>query len=100
MSNNVSNKSTPPLTLRLRVTPHASANAIVGWLGDTREELSLKVTAVAEGGKANAAVIQLLARELKIPKSAVSIQRGETSRHKLVAIDIDHEVFNTWLEQF
>ena len=93
-------KPSKPLTLRLKVTPRASANAIVGWLDDSHEELSLKVTAPAEGGKANAAVIRLLADALRIPKSAVTILRGEASRHKLVALDVDQEVFDAWLQKF
>jgi len=73
--------------LRIKVTPRASSNAIVGWLDEKREVLVVKVTAPAEGGKANAAVIKLLAEELNIPKSAIQIKRGSTSRHKLVALN-------------
>jgi len=80
------------------VTPRAASNAVVGWQDERREELSLKVTAPAEGGKANAAVIRLLAEELNIPKSALQIQRGTRSRHKLISLDISQEALNTWLE--
>lgn len=96
----MSNTPSKPVMLRVKVTPRASANTVVGWLGEEREELSLKVTAAAEGGKANAAVARLLARELKIPKGAVHIQRGETSRHKLIALDVSQDVLDAWLEQF
>ena len=62
-------------------------------------ELSVKVTAVAEGGKANAALVKLLANELNIPKSAVAIQHGATSRHKLISLDVAPDILNAWLER-
>ena len=48
--------------------------------------LRLRVTAVPDKGKANAAVIALLATALDIPKSAIELVSGETSRIKLLAI--------------
>lgn len=74
---------TTPLPLALRVSPKASKNAINGWLGDT---LKVSVTSAPEKGKANQAVIDLLATALKLPKSALSITRGETSSNKIVEI--------------
>ena len=87
-----------PVTLQVKVTPRASCNAVIGWLDEQHEELSLKVTAPAEGGKANEAVIKLLAKELSIPKSAIKIQRGATSRHKLISLEISPEVLTAWLD--
>lgn len=46
----------------------------------------LKVTAPPEDGKANAAVCKLLAKALGVPKSAVVVTRGESSRHKTVEV--------------
>lgn len=66
------------------VTPKSSRNEIAGWRGG---ELSAKVTAPPEGGKANAAVCKLLARELGVPKSAVTVVRGQSARHKQLEID-------------
>jgi len=86
------------VTLRIKVTPRASSNVVVGWLDEHREELSLKVTAPAEGGKANDAVIKLLAQDLSIPKSAIQIQRGTTSRHKLISLEVPPEVLAVWLD--
>ena len=60
-------------------------------------ELILKVTAPAEGGKANEAVVRLIAHELGIPKSAIAIKRGSTSRHKLLVLDIAADTFEKWL---
>lgn len=70
--------------LRLKVAPKASRDAITGWMGET---LKLSVTAAPENGKANQAVVGLLAQVLRLPKSAVRIVRGETSTHKLAEID-------------
>jgi len=86
-------------TLRVRVTPRSSINAVAGWADAQHDTLLLKVTAPAEGGKANDAIIKLLADELDIPKSAVTIRRGETSRIKLVALEISPEKLQAWLEK-
>ena len=48
--------------------------------------LKVRVRAVPEKGKANAAVEHLLAKALGIPKSAVSVEKGETRRIKTVRI--------------
>lgn len=47
----------------------------------------MKVTVPPEGGKANKAVVELLAKVLKVPKRSVNIVRGETSRIKTVRIE-------------
>ena len=50
-------------------------------------QLKIRVTVVPEDGKANKAVIALLAKALGVSKSSVTIVRGETARDKLVRID-------------
>jgi len=70
--------------IALHVTPKSGRDEIVGWRGG---ELSVRVTAAPEDGKANAAVCRLLAKALRLPKSAVSIVRGDTSRHKSAEIE-------------
>jgi uncharacterized protein YggU (UPF0235/DUF167 family) len=52
-----------------------------------RPALKLRVSAVASGGAANAAVIALIAKALKIAKSAVRIAAGGASRVKRLEID-------------
>ena len=81
-------------TLRLRVTPNASRDVIEGYetLADGTEVLRLRVAAIPDKGKANAAVIALLAKALGVPKSAVSITTGETARLKTVRIDADADL--------
>lgn len=67
--------------ITVHVTPRAGRDEIGGWRGD---ELQVRVTAAPEGGKANAVTCEVLAEALCVPKSAVRVVRGETSRHKLV----------------
>ena len=71
-------------TLKLKVVPRASRNAIVGWIGD---RLKVAVTAPPEKGRANAAVVKLLARELGVRQADLRITTGETSSAKTVVID-------------
>ena len=70
-------------TLKVRVQPKSSKNEVLGYQGDV---LWLRVTAPPEGGKANAAVISLLAEVLGVAKSQISILRGHASRNKLVSV--------------
>ncbi|MNL78962.1 hypothetical protein D3C87_2054670 [compost metagenome] len=44
-----------------------------------------------ENGKANKALIALIAKALRVPKSAISLISGETSRKKILRIDTDPE---------
>jgi len=79
------------LRLRLRVTPNASLDRIDGpeTLADGTTVLRLRVRAVPENGKANAAVIRLLAKALGLPRSAVTLVAGETARLKTVLVEGD-----------
>jgi uncharacterized protein len=74
------------LRLRVRVTPNASLDRIdgLGTLADGTSVLRLRVRAVPEDGRANAAVIQLLAKALGLPRSAVTLVAGDTARLKTV----------------
>jgi len=69
--------------LALRVTPGARGEALAIEGG----RLLAKVRAKPEDGKANTAVIVLLARALGVPASRVELLRGATSREKLFRID-------------
>lgn len=72
----------------LRVAPKAKRDAILGLAptADGGSELKVSVTAPPENGKANQAVIALLAKTWRIPKSAMTIVRGTADRHKVVAV--------------
>jgi uncharacterized protein YggU (UPF0235/DUF167 family) len=60
-----------------------------GWTADEagRPVLKLRVSAAAAEGAANAAVIALLSRLLKVPKSAIRIAAGDTARLKRLEIE-------------
>jgi uncharacterized protein (TIGR00251 family) len=79
------------LRFRVRLTPKGGRNAIEGWWSDAegREALKARVAAPPEDGKANAALIELLARALDVKKSAVRIESGASSRLKTIEIDGD-----------
>ena len=76
------------LILHLRVTPNAGRDAIDG--PETRDDgttvLRLRVAAVPDKGRANAAVIALLSKALGYPKSAFELVSGDTSRFKTLRI--------------
>ena len=71
-------------SITLRITPSASRDAVVGWQGDV---LRLRVAAPAQRGKANEAVLRLLAAALGIERRRLRIVRGHTSRQKVVSVD-------------
>jgi uncharacterized protein (TIGR00251 family) len=82
--------------LTVKVVPGSSRNQIVGWLGDA---LKIKVTAPPEKGKANEAVIELLAETLGIDADAIQIESGHWSPSKIVAITgMDDEAIKTVFE--
>jgi len=79
------------VTLALRVTPRGGRDAIDGveTLSDGRSVLKLRVRAVADGGEANRAVIELLAKALGVPKASVRLVSGATARLKQIAVSGD-----------
>jgi hypothetical protein len=79
------------LTLHLRVTPNAGADRIDGTelRDDGSAVLRVRVRAVPDKGKANAAAIALLAKALGVPKSAVTLTSGDTARFKTIEIEGD-----------
>jgi uncharacterized protein (TIGR00251 family) len=70
-------------TLRLRVSPGAARSAVVGRHGAAWK---VRVAAPPEGGKANDAVVRLLAATLALPARDVEIVSGHASRDKTVAL--------------
>jgi uncharacterized protein len=79
------------ISVALRVTPRGGRDDIDGieTLADGRRVIKLRVRAVADGGEANRAVSELLAKLLGVPKASVRILSGTTSRFKQVAVDGD-----------
>ena len=72
------------IALLVRLKPGASASRIEGLqvLDDGRVALQVRVTAVPEKGKANKALIALLAKAFKLPKSDIEITAGSNDRRK------------------
>lgn len=76
-------------TIAVRLTPKASSDRV----GETRklpngdEQLVVYVTAPPDDGKANEAMIRLLAKYLGVASSRLTIVRGQTNRNKLVKVE-------------
>ena len=70
--------------IAIRVQPRASRNTISGVRAGI---LRIRVTAPPVGGPANAAAIALLAQALDVPKSALHLVKGASSREKTLAVE-------------
>jgi uncharacterized protein (TIGR00251 family) len=83
--------STGGISVALRVTPRGGRDEIDGLetLANGRSVVKIRVRAIAEGGEANRAVIELLAKTLGVPKGRVRVLSGTTSRLKQIAVDGD-----------
>ena len=75
----------------VRLTPKGGRDAIEGWSTDTagKQVLKARVSAPPEDGKANAALIALIARALDVKKASIKIVSGESSRMKLIEVSGD-----------
>ena len=83
------------LLLRLVLQPKSSRDQFVGMLGD---ELKIAITAPPVDGKANAHLVKFLSKQFKVAKSAINVEKGLLSRHKLVRICAPKKIpdfFNT-----
>jgi uncharacterized protein (TIGR00251 family) len=91
------------LRVELRVQPGASRARIDGpaRLDDGAVVLKVRVTEPPEGGKANAAVVKLLAKAWKVPKGALRVVAGAGARRKTVLVEGDPDALGarlgTWL---
>ena len=74
------------MRLTVRVTPRGGRDAVEGWTRDDAGRLVLKVrvAAAAADGKANAAVLALIAGRLGVAPSSLSLVRGQTARVKQI----------------
>ncbi|MDY6923959.1 MAG: DUF167 domain-containing protein [Pseudomonadota bacterium] len=74
--------------IAVRLTPGAASDRIDGWDvdADGRPFLKVRVRARPVEGEANTALIKLLAKTLRVPKSAVSLDRGGQSRTKTISV--------------
>ncbi|EKS1843329.1 YggU family protein [Cronobacter muytjensii] len=76
-------KTVDGLVLRLYIQPKASRDSIIGLHGD---ELKVAITAPPVDGQANAHLVKYLAKQFRVAKSQVVIEKGELGRHKQVKI--------------
>lgn len=70
--------------LTIKAVPNASRSEVVGWMGDT---LKVRLNAPPVDGKANTELCRFLAETLDLPKSAVALATGGSSREKRVRIE-------------
>ena len=87
-----------PAKITVRLQPRASRDEVLGWqelpgeTGDTPSNagapaLRVRVKAAPVDGAANAALVQLMAKYLSVPKSRVSLVSGATARNKILEIE-------------
>jgi uncharacterized protein (TIGR00251 family) len=86
----------------VRLTPRGGRDAIDGWAEDAngKRHLKVRVSPPPEDGKANTALIALLAKFLDIPKSSIRLAAGETSRLKTIEIVGDRATLEAKLSEF
>jgi hypothetical protein len=79
------------VSVSLRVTPRGGRDAVEGieTLANGRTVVKVRVRAIAEGGEANRAVTELLAKSLGVSRTSVRLLSGATSRIKQIAVDGD-----------
>jgi uncharacterized protein YggU (UPF0235/DUF167 family) len=83
--------STQGISVAVRVTPRSGRDEVDGLetLADGRIVLKVRVRAIADGGEANRAVTEVIAKALDVPRTKVRIRSGMTSRLKQIAVDGD-----------
>jgi uncharacterized protein (TIGR00251 family) len=70
--------------LAVRIQPRAKRDEVVGERGG---QVVVRITAPPVDGKANAALCAFVAKQAGVPKSAVNVVHGHTSRDKLVRVE-------------
>ncbi len=92
--------------LACRITPKSSRSSIDGLhvAADGAVSLKARVTAAPEKGKANRALIKLLARETGLASSTMAVIAGAQSRNKMILIEGEpqhlEKILAAWLESF
>ena len=90
------------LTVALRLTPRARRNRVEGVVEDAdgRGRLKISVSAPPRNGAANAALIKLLAKEWRLPRTSLTIVAGAGDRNKLLHIAGDADSLADKLQQW
>ncbi len=102
MGSPVALKRADGIRVAIKLTPKAARDRIDGVARTVDGEAFLKVsvTTVPEDGKANAALIGLLSKVWRVPRSAMAIIRGATDRHKVLHITGQGDDFLAWLDEW
>lgn len=79
------NEAKRQIELTVRAAPNSSKNQIVGTLDGA---LKIKLKAPPVDGEANAELVHFLSKWLKIPKSEIILQKGETSKNKKLLLPL------------
>ena len=85
--------------MTVRLTPKAATDTIDGWDTDVkgRPVLKVRVRAAPIDGKANTALIALLAKALDVPRSRIRLTGGETARVKTLEVEgLDAQSLERW----
>jgi hypothetical protein len=87
------------LLLAVRVTPKASRDQVTGLhaAADGSVSLAVKVTAPPDKGKANRAVIDVIASAARVAKSSFRIVAGETERNKTILVTGNLPAVEAWI---
>ena len=72
------------LILHVRVQPRAGRDE---WLEPRADRMQLRIAAPPVDGKANEALLRILAQRLAIPRQQISLKSGQTSRQKVIEIE-------------
>ena len=72
------------ITLTLHIQPGAKTTEFAGLHGDA---LKIRLAAPPVDGKANEALIKFVTETLKLPKSAITLKSGQTSRRKVLEVN-------------
>lgn len=89
------------VTVAIRLTPKAKTNGIKGIMPRTDGvALKVSVTEAPERNRANAALLALLAKAWRVPKSSMRVASGQTDRNKLIHIAGDPASLQKTLDQW
>ena len=82
----------------MRLTPKGGRDAIDGWTDgpDGKRYLKARVSAPPEDGKANEALVRLIAKALDVGKTKVRIVSGVASRMKIIEAETESPLPAAW----
>lgn len=85
--------------ITVHVTPRSGRDVVSGIRHGERgaEEICVRVTAPPDEGRANKAVCRVVASSLGVPKTAVSVTGGRTSRRKRLTVETDAGKVAQWM---